>query len=123
VGEPINPSWEWYHAWSRRTLPIVDTWWQTETGGIYHAIAGATKLKPVRRPAFSLQAGMVVTRQILNGAASGNLVMSTVAGPDRTVYAIMSVRSDLFLGYKGMYFTGDGCRATRRRLLDHRQSR
>ncbi len=118
VGEPINPeAWLWYH----RTVgdsrcPIVDTWWQTETGGILISpLPGATDLKPgsATKPLFGIQPALVDQGgNILEGAATGNLVLTdSWPGQMRTVYGDHQRFIDTyFKAYPGMYFTGDGCR-------------
>jgi acetyl-CoA synthetase len=118
VGEPINPeAWEWYHrVVGDHRCPIVDTWWQTETGGILITpLPGATKLKPgsATRPFFGCQPTLVDDKgTILEGAASGNLViLDSWPGQMRTVYGDHDrFVQTYFSAYKGMYFTGDGCR-------------
>jgi acetyl-CoA synthetase len=118
VGEPINPeAWEWYHrVVGDGRCPIVDTWWQTETGGILITpLPGATKLKPgsATRPFFGCQPALVDDKgAFLNGAASGNLViLDAWPGMMRTVYGDHErFVQTYFSTYKGMYFTGDGCR-------------
>jgi acetyl-CoA synthetase len=118
VGEPINPeAWEWYHrVVGDRRCPIVDTWWQTETGGILITpLPGATKLKPgsAARPFFGCQPALVDDKgTVLEGAASGNLViLDSWPGQMRTVYGDHDrFVQTYFSTYKGMYFTGDGCR-------------
>ena len=118
VGEPINPeAWEWYHrVVGDHRCPIVDTWWQTETGGIMISpLPGATKLKPgsATRPFFGCQPALVDDKgNILEGAASGNLVIvDSWPGQMRTVYGDHDrFVQTYFSAYKGMYFTGDGCR-------------
>jgi acetyl-CoA synthetase len=118
VGEPINPeAWEWYHrVVGDHRCPIVDTWWQTETGGILISpLPGATKLKPgsATRPFFGCQPALVDDKgNILEGAASGNLViLESWPGQMRTVYGDHDrFVQTYFSAYKGMYFTGDGCR-------------
>jgi acetyl-CoA synthetase len=118
VGEPINPeAWEWYHrVVGDDRCPIVDTWWQTETGGILISpLPGATKLKPgsATRPFFGCQPALVDEKgNILEGAASGNLViLDSWPGQMRTVYGDHDrFVQTYFSTYKGMYFTGDGCR-------------
>jgi len=119
VGEPINPeAWEWYYRTvgnSRR--PIVDTWWQTETGGIMITpLPGATKLKPgsATRPFFGVQPQIVDpdgTVQERN-AATGHLVIAdSWPGQMRTVYGDHKrFMETYFIQYKGKYFTGDGAR-------------
>ncbi len=118
VGEPINPeAWEWYHrVVGDDRCPIVDTWWQTETGGILISpLPGATKLKPgsATKPFFGCQPALVDDKgAILEGAASGNLViLDSWPGQMRTVYGDHErFVQTYFSTYKGMYFTGDGCR-------------
>ena len=118
VGEPINPeAWEWYHrVVGDHRCPIVDTWWQTETGGILITpLPGATKLKPgsATRPFFGCQPALVDDKgTVLKGAASGNLViLDSWPGQMRTVYGDHErFVQTYFSAYKGMYFTGDGCR-------------
>jgi acetyl-CoA synthetase len=118
VGEPINPeAWEWYHrVVGDGRCPIVDTWWQTETGGILITpLPGATKLKPgsATRPFFGLKPALVDDKgTLLEGAASGNLViLDSWPGQMRTVYGDHErFVQTYFSTYKGMYFTGDGCR-------------
>ena len=118
VGEPINPeAWEWYH----RTIgdsrcPIVDTWWQTETGGILITpLPGATALKPgsATRPFFGVQPALVDNMgNILDGATEGNLVMiDSWPGQMRTLWGDHDrFEQTYFSTFKGMYFTGDGAR-------------
>ncbi len=118
VGEPINPeAWEWYHrVVGDGRCPIVDTWWQTETGGILITpLPGATKLKPgsATRPFFGVKPALVDDKgNILEGATSGNLViLDSWPGQMRTVYGDHKrFIETYFSAYKGMYFTGDGCR-------------
>jgi acetyl-CoA synthetase len=118
VGEPINPeAWEWYHqVCGDGRCPIVDTWWQTETGGILITpLPGATKLKPgsATRPFFGCMPALVDEKgQFLEGAASGNLViLDSWPGQMRSVYGDHKRFVDTYFAtYKGMYFTGDGCR-------------
>jgi acetyl-CoA synthetase len=118
VGEPINPeAWEWYHrVVGDQRCPIVDTWWQTETGGILITpLPGATKLKPgsATRPFFGIRPALVDDKgEFLEGAASGNLViLDSWPGQMRTVYGDHDrFVQTYFSTYKGMYFTGDGCR-------------
>jgi acetyl-CoA synthetase len=118
VGEPINPeAWEWYHrVVGDDRCPIVDTWWQTETGGILITpLPGATKTKPgsATRPFFGIKPALVDDKgQILEGATSGNLVITdSWPGQMRTVYGDHKrFVETYFSAYKGMYFTGDGCR-------------
>jgi acetyl-CoA synthetase len=119
VGEPINPeAWEWYYRTvgnSRR--PIVDTWWQTETGGIMISpLPGATKLKPgsATRPFFGVQPQIVDPEGTVQerNAATGHLVIAdSWPGQMRTVYGDHKRFMDTyFIQYKGKYFTGDGAR-------------
>ncbi len=118
VGEPINPeAWEWYHrVVGDGRCPIVDTWWQTETGGILITpLPGATELKPgsATLPFFGCQPALVDDKgAFLEGAASGNLVIKDAwPGMMRTVYGDHDrFVQTYFSTYKGMYFTGDGCR-------------
>ncbi len=118
VGEPINPeAWEWYHrVVGNHRCPVVDTWWQTETGGILISpLPGATKLKPgsATKPFFGCQPALVDDKgKILEGAASGNLViLDSWPGQMRSVYGDHDrFVQTYFSAYKGMYFTGDGCR-------------
>jgi acetyl-CoA synthetase len=118
VGEPINPeAWEWYYrVVGDARCPIVDTWWQTETGGILITpLPGATKLKPgsATRPFFGCQPALVdETGKILEGPASGNLViLDSWPAQMRTVYGDHDrFVQTYFSTYRGMYFTGDGCR-------------
>jgi acetyl-CoA synthetase len=118
VGEPINPeAWEWYHrVVGERRCPIVDTWWQTETGGILITpLPGATDLKPgsATRPYFGVKPALVDAEgRIVEGAASGNLVITdSWPGQMRTVYGDHQRFVDTyFKTYPGYYFTGDGCR-------------
>jgi len=118
VGEPINPeAWEWYHrVVGDNRCPIVDTWWQTETGGILITpLPGATALKPgsATRPFFSVKPALVdAGGKLIDGAASGNLVLTdSWPGQMRTVYGDHQRFVDTyFKAYPGMYFTGDGAR-------------
>jgi acetyl-CoA synthetase len=118
VGEPINPeAWEWYYrVVGDGRCPIVDTWWQTETGGILITpLPGATKLKPgsATRPFFGIKPALVDEKgNFLEGAASGNLViLDSWPGQMRSVYGDHErFVQTYFSTYKGMYFTGDGCR-------------
>ena len=118
VGEPINPeAWEWYYnVIGEGRCPIVDTWWQTETGGILITpLPGATALKPgsATRPFFGIQPCLVdADGNVLEGAADGNLciteswpgqMVSLYGDHDRFVETYFST-------YKGKYFTGDGCK-------------
>jgi acetyl-CoA synthetase len=118
VGEPINPeAWEWYHrVVGDGRCPIVDTWWQTETGGILISpLPGATPLKPgsATRPLFGVKPALVDAEgKVVEGAASGNLVLTdSWPGQMRTVYGDHQRFIDTyFKTYPGYYFTGDGCR-------------
>jgi acetyl-CoA synthetase len=118
VGEPINPeAWEWYHrVVGDGRCPIVDTWWQTETGGILITpLPGATKLKPgsATRPFFGCQPALVDENgKLLEGAASGNLViLDSWPAQMRTVYGDHARFVETYFStYRGKYFTGDGCR-------------
>jgi acetyl-CoA synthetase len=118
VGEPINPeAWEWYYrVVGDGRCPIVDTWWQTETGGILITpLPGATKLKPgsATRPFFGIRPALVDDKgAMLEGAASGNLViLDSWPGQMRTVFGDHErFVQTYFSTYQGMYFTGDGCR-------------
>ncbi|HHZ88300.1 MAG TPA: acetate--CoA ligase [Chromatiaceae bacterium] len=118
VGEPINPeAWEWYYrVCGDSRCPIVDTWWQTETGGILITpLPGATDLKPgsATRPFFGVEPALVDPEgNELEGAASGNLVMKrSWPGQMRTLYGDHDRFIETYFStYKGYYFTGDGCR-------------
>ncbi|RBP15556.1 acetyl-coenzyme A synthetase [Roseiarcus fermentans] len=118
VGEPINPeAWEWYHrVVGDHRCPIVDTWWQTETGGILITpLPGATKLKPgsATRPFFGVIPEVVDgAGATLEGATEGNLVIAdSWPGQMRTVYGDHErFVKTYFSTYPGKYFTGDGCR-------------
>ncbi|WP_298428032.1 acetate--CoA ligase [Rhodoblastus sp.] len=118
VGEPINPeAWEWYHrVVGDERCPIVDTWWQTETGGILITpLPGATALKPgsATLPFFGVQPQVVdASGNILDGACEGNLVIAdSWPGQMRTVYGDHErFQQTYFSTYPGKYFTGDGCR-------------
>ncbi len=118
VGEPINPeAWEWYHHVVGETrCPIVDTWWQTETGGIMITpLPGATATKPgsATRPFFGIEPALVDEQgNELEGAASGNLVLKgSWPGQMRTIYGDHErFYETYFSQYPGRYFTGDGTR-------------
>ncbi|MBI1385931.1 MAG: acetate--CoA ligase [Rhizobiales bacterium] len=118
VGEPINPeAWEWYHnVVGEGRCPIVDTWWQTETGGIMITpLPGATKLKPgsATRPFFGIKPALVDAEgNILEGTAEGNLViLDSWPGMMRTIFGDHErFVQTYFSTYKGKYFTGDGSR-------------
>jgi len=118
VGEPINPeAWEWYHrVVGERRCPIVDTWWQTETGGILITpLPGATALKPgsATRPFFGVVPEIVdASGRVLEGAAEGNLVLAdSWPGQMRTIFGDHArFMETYFSSYPDKYFTGDGCR-------------
>ena len=118
VGEPINPeAWEWYyHIVGDGRCPIVDTWWQTETGGIMITpLPGATELKPgsATRPFFGVVPVLLDENgNEIEGAASGNLaIRKSWPGQIRTVYGDHQRCYDTYYSaYKGYYFTGDGAR-------------
>ncbi|MEM6615672.1 MAG: acetate--CoA ligase [Pseudomonadota bacterium] len=118
VGEPINPeAWDWYYkVVGKEKCPIVDTWWQTETGGIMITpLPGATTLKPgsATRPFFGIQPQLVDGEgAVLDGAVDGNLcIVDSWPGQMRTVYGDHDrFVQTYFSTYKGKYFTGDGCR-------------
>ncbi|GEN24853.1 acetyl-coenzyme A synthetase [Halomonas cupida] len=118
VGEPINPeAWEWYHrVIGNSKCPIVDTWWQTETGGIMIApLPGATDLKPgsATLPLFGVQPALVDNEgKLLEGATDGNLViLDAWPGQARSIWGNHErFIQTYFSTYEGMYFTGDGCR-------------
>ncbi|WP_028878164.1 acetate--CoA ligase [Terasakiella pusilla] len=118
VGEPINPeAWNWYNeVVGKGKCPIVDTWWQTETGGILITpLPGATDLKPgsATRPFFGVQPQLVDNDgNVLEGATEGNLCMvDSWPGMMRTCYGDHErFIQTYFSTYKGKYFTGDGAR-------------
>ena len=118
VGEPINPAaWEWYHrVVGERRCPIVDTWWQTETGGILITpLPGATRLKPgsATAPFFGVRPAIVDgSGQVLAGVCEGNLVLlDSWPGQMRTVYGDHQRFIDTyFRTFPGSYYTGDGAR-------------
>jgi acetyl-CoA synthetase len=118
VGEPINPeAWLWYHrVVGDGRVPIVDTWWQTETGGILITpLPGATALKPgsATRPFFGVKPEIVdANGKVLEGAAEGNLcIADSWPGQMRTVFGDHKrFVETYFSAYKGKYFTGDGAR-------------
>ena len=121
VGEPINPeAWEWYHKIvGEARCPIVDTWWQTETGGhMLTPLPGATKLKPgsATRPFFGIVPGIIdtTTNTLIegNGEAAGALVITrSWPGQMRTVYGDQQRFVDTyFKQYPGYFLTGDGAR-------------
>ena len=118
VGEPINPeAWRWYHdVVGDARCPVVDTWWQTETGGILIApLPGAVEAKPgsATLPFFGVRPAIVdAAGHMLEGATEGNLVLlDSWPGQMRTVYGDHQRFIDTyFKTYPGRYFTGDGCR-------------
>ncbi|WP_111978155.1 acetate--CoA ligase [Algibacillus agarilyticus] len=118
VGEPINPeAWNWYHKnIGNEKCPIVDTWWQTETGGILITpLPGATELKPgsATRPFFGIKPALVDSEgNILEGKAEGNLViLDSWPGQARSIYGDHTrFEQTYFSAYENMYFTGDGAR-------------
>ncbi len=118
VGEPINPeAWEWYfHVVGEGRCPIVDTWWQTETGGtMIVPLPGTTDMKPGAgsHPFFGVKPELVDAEgNILQGEAEGNLIITdSWPGQMRTVYGDHQRFVDTyFSAYPGNYFTGDGCR-------------
>ena len=118
VGEPINPeAWEWYYnVVGDARCPVVDTWWQTETGGIMITpLPGATALKPgsATRPFFGIVPELVDNEgNVLEGEAEGNLCIGrSWPGQMRTIYGDHErFKQTYFSTYKGKYFTGDGAR-------------
>ncbi len=118
VGEPINPeAWEWYyHVVGDGRCPIVDTWWQTETGGILISpLPGATALKPgsATMPLFGIQPAILDNDgELLEGVAAGNLVITdSWPGQMRTIYGDhQRFVETYFSTYEGKFFTGDGVR-------------
>jgi acetyl-CoA synthetase len=118
VGEPINPeAWEWYHrVVGAGRCPIVDTWWQTETGGaMITPLPGATPLKPgaASQPMFGVEPKVVdAAGRVLEGACEGNLVLArSWPGQMRSVWGDHArFFQTYFTAYPGCYFTGDGCR-------------
>ncbi len=118
VGEPINPeAWRWYYeVVGDSRCPIVDTWWQTETGGILISpLPGAIDAKPgsATKPFFGVQPALVdANGAVLEGAASGNLIITdSWPGQMRSVYGDhQRFIETYFKAYPGSYFTGDGCR-------------
>jgi acetyl-CoA synthetase len=118
VGEPINPeAWLWYYrVVGNSRCPVVDTWWQTETGGILISpLPGATDLKPgsATKPLFGIRPQIVdADGKVVEGPANGNLVLlDSWPGQMRTVYGDHQRFIDTyFKTYRGKYFTGDGCR-------------
>jgi acetyl-CoA synthetase len=118
VGEPINPeAWRWYHeVVGDSRCPVVDTWWQTETGGIMiTTLPAAHDMKPgsAGRPFFGVEPKLVDAEgAVLEGAAEGNLCIArSWPGQMRTVYGDHErFVATYFTTYPGNYFTGDGCR-------------
>ena len=118
VGEPINPeAWEWYYkVVGEQRCPIVDTWWQTETGGIMITpLPGATALKPgsAMQPFFGIKLALLdVDGKEIEGAGAGNLVISqSWPGQIRSVYGDHQRCIDTYYSaFEGYYFTGDGAR-------------
>ncbi|RZQ54075.1 acetate--CoA ligase [Pseudoalteromonas phenolica] len=118
VGEPINPeAWTWYHERiGNSKCPIVDTWWQTETGGIMITpLPGATDMKPgsATRPFFGIAPALFdAAGETLQGATEGNLViLDSWPSQARTVYGDHErFEQTYFSAYPDVYFTGDGCR-------------
>ena len=118
VGEPINPeAWRWYHdTVGKGAVPVVDTWWQTETGGVMiTTLPGAHDMKPgsAGKPFFGVCPELVDgDGAVLDGAASGNLCITrSWPGQARTVYGDHErFVQTYFSTYRGKYFTGDGCR-------------
>ncbi len=118
VGEPINPeAWEWYYrVVGEERCPVIDTWWQTETGGILISpLPGATDLKPgsATKPLFGIEPAIVDNEgRVLEGAASGNLVLKgSWPGQMRTVYGDhQRFIETYFTANPGFYTTGDGAR-------------
>ena len=118
VGEPINPeAWRWYYeVVGESRCPIVDTWWQTETGGVMiTTLPGAHDMKPgsAGRPFFGVEPQLVgPDGEVLEGASSGNLCITrSWPGQMRSVYGDHErFVQTYFTTYRGKYFTGDGCR-------------
>ena len=118
VGEPINPeAWEWYwRVVGDGRCPVVDTWWQTETGGILISpLPGAIDMKPgsATKPLPGIKPLLVdAEHKVLDGPASGNLcIAASWPGQMRTVWGDHSrFFETYFKAYPGLYFTGDGCR-------------
>ncbi len=118
VGEPINPeAWGWYHdVVGEGRCPIIDTWWQTETGAtMISPLPGATDMKPGSAclPMFGVKPALVDEQgHFLEGAASGALVITdSWPGQMRTVWGDHDrFFNTYFTTYPGLYFTGDGCR-------------
>ncbi len=118
VGEPINPeAWNWYSSIiGKDKCPVIDTWWQTETGGhLISPIPGISKLKPgsATKPYFGIEAAIVDdSGNILEGECEGKLcILDSWPGQMRTVYGDHQRFIDTYFSqFKGKYFTGDGCR-------------
>jgi acetyl-CoA synthetase len=118
VGEPINPeAWEWYyHVVGEDRCPIIDTWWQTETGGVLMTpLPGASDMKPgaATIPFFGVKPQLVDNEgNVLDGATDGNLcITDSWPGQARTVYGDHKRFIETYFStYKGKYFTGDGCK-------------
>ena len=118
VGEPINPeAWEWYYrVVGDSRCPVIDTWWQTETGGhLITPLPGATPLKPgsATTPFFGVKPEIVDAEgKVIEGAGAGNLVITdSWPGQMRTVYGDhQRFMETYFSAYPNTYFTGDGCR-------------
>jgi acetyl-CoA synthetase len=118
VGEPINPeAWMWYYDnVGKGKCPIVDTWWQTETGGILITpLPGVTDLKPgsATLPFFGVKPEIVDKEgKVLEGECEGNLCLSVSwPGQMRTVYKDhQRFKDTYFSAFEGKYFTGDGCK-------------
>ena len=118
VGEPINPeAWNWYSSIvGKDRCPVIDTWWQTETGGhLISPIPGVSKLKPgsATQPYFGIDAAIVDDNgNVLEGECKGKLcILDSWPGQMRTVYGDHQRFIDTYFSqFKGKYFTGDGCR-------------
>ena len=118
VGEPINPeAWEWYYrVVGDSRCPVIDTWWQTETGGhMITPLPGATPLKPgsATMPFFGVKPELIdADGKVIDGAGAGNLVITdSWPGQMRTVYGDhQRFMETYFSAYPNTYFTGDGCR-------------
>ncbi len=118
VGEPINPeAWNWYSSIvGKEKCPVIDTWWQTETGGhLISPIPGISKLKPgsATQPYFGIEAAIVDDNgNVLEGECEGKLcILDSWPGQMRTVYGDHQRFIDTYFSqFKGKYFTGDGCR-------------
>ncbi|UXM95057.1 acetate--CoA ligase [Bartonella sp. HY329] len=118
VGEPINPEvWEWYYnVVGDGRCPVIDTWWQTETGGhMITPLPGATDLKPgsATKPFFGVKLDIVDAEgNVLEGAGEGNLCISdSWPGQMRSIYKDHERFVETYFStYKGKYFSGDGCR-------------